>query len=153
MTSTVLVDSSAVISYVLRQPGYATIERFLDAANLRVVIPDPALTEVIYVSRREGNTTSPWDFPTLLAGLGFEQVGLEAADLVVAAELHEMSQAHPLPATRPGAQPSTLSLADALILAVAERLTKAGKVVVVTRDQYWQWLADQQLLSSVVKAF
>ncbi len=149
----VLTDSSAVLTWVLQRDGHASIQRFLDAPGLRVLMPDPALTEVIYVARREGNVTSAHDFPGILAGVGFERVPLEADDLVVAAELHEMSQAHPLAAGRPDQPEATLSIADALILSVAERMSKTYKVVVVTRDQYWQWLAEQGLLDSVVRAF
>jgi predicted nucleic acid-binding protein len=43
----------------------------------------------------------------------------------------------------------TLSLADALILAVTERLQCA----VVTRDRYWAWMAEQGLLAIVVHTF
>lgn len=149
----VVVDSSAVVGFVLQRPGCQAIETFLDATGLRVVLPDPGLTEVIYVSRREGNTTSSWEFPAALAVMGFDREPLLEHDLPVAADLHEMSQANPGSASRTGAQPATLSLGDSLILAVATRLSRDVKTIVVTRDQYWQELSDKGLLSCKVQAY
>lgn len=65
----------------------------------------------------------------------------------------------PTPAANTGAHPgpvhpatgsrSTLSLADSLILAVAERLHSPA----VSRDRYWHWLEDKGLIAVPVRSF
>ena len=42
----------------------------------------------------------------------------------------------------PGDDDATLSLGDALILAIGERLDGT----IITRDTYWTWMGDQGLL-------
>lgn len=104
--------------------------------------------EVISVARRKGNVASGPEIAEALEarGVGFEP--LTTADLVEAADLWEMSRAHPGPKGRNG-QPSLLSTADALILAVAQRMARP----VITRDAYWNDLHEQGLLATKVIIF
>lgn len=60
-------------------------------------------------------------------------------DLVRAAELIEISDDNPGPKSPRSNTESTLSLGDALILAVTERLG----CMVLTRDGYWKWMVDE----------
>jgi PIN domain nuclease of toxin-antitoxin system len=141
--STVVLDASAVLTWVLQERRWKTVDQILDARDVRTVLPAPAVTEVIYKARAKGNATAASDFIPVLTGVGIEIADLTHRDLYRAAELHELSQAHPGP--RPVG--STLSLADSLILAVAERL----RCPAISRDRYWHWLAGNGLVTVPVR--
>ena len=59
--------------------------------------------------------------------------------LVRAAELIEISHNNPGPPPPHSDRDATLSLGDALILAVTERLG----CMVLTRDGYWRWMVNE----------
>lgn len=67
--------------------------------------------------------------------MGLEVVHHQDEDLIRAAELIEVSRDNPW---HLGSTSSTLSLGDALVLAVTERLG----CPVLTRDHYWKWLVE-----------
>ena len=136
--TTFALDSSAVVAWVLQEaPRWRAIDAILTRPDADPVLPGPALSEVITVSRKRGNASSVQLLATaLLARMRVEHCTTE--DLVRAAELYEAAEGdpgslHPITGTR-----ATLSRADSLILAVVERL----EVTVVTRDQYWKDFAD-----------
>lgn len=92
--------------------------------------------------RRKGNSSSPSQTFAALSALGLRVEHPEDEDLLRAAELLEVSDANPgVPDVRTRVV-STLSLGDALILAVTERLG----CPVLTRDGYGRWMVDQGLL-------
>lgn len=147
--NTVVLDASAVLAWVLQEPRWTVVDQILETRDVRPVLPAPAVTEVIYKARARGNTTPAADFISVLTGIGIEIEELTDGDLSRAAELHELSHAHPGPVHSVTGTRSTLSLADSLILAVAERLRSPA----VSRDRYWHWLEDKGLIRVPVRSF
>ena len=144
----VALDSSAVVAWVMREQGWRAIDTIFRRVP-EVVLPGPALTEVIDVSRRRGNRTSPRQLSDAIRAQGVRIEPNDLGDLVRAAELAELSRLHPGPADpRVGAM-ATLSLGDTLILAAVERLGAP----VVSRDGYWLWLRQQGLIQAEVVGF
>lgn len=137
------LDSSAVIKWVLQEQGWKAIDRVIHAPAVEAVLPGPALAEVIFRSRARGNVSSPGQIARALAAQGMRVEAAGETDLVRAAELLELSSGHPGPPKHPQHPGPTLSLGDALILAVSERLSAK----VLTGDRYWGWMVDQGLLS------
>jgi predicted nucleic acid-binding protein len=131
--STFALDSSAVVAWVLQEaPRWRAIDAILSSPDADPILPGPALSEVITVARKRGNASSVQLLATaLLARMRVEHCTTE--DLIRAAELYEASERNPGPPHPRTGVPPTLSRADSLILAVAERL----RVQIVTRDRYW----------------
>lgn len=100
------------------------------------ILPGLVLTESIAVTRRRGNRSTAGQIHEALSALGLRVEHPTDADLVRAAELSEVSTAHPGPASSPGPREAMLSLGDSLILAVTERLG----CLVLTRDAYGKWM-------------
>jgi PIN domain nuclease of toxin-antitoxin system len=140
--TTVSFDSSAVVTFLLQERGWQAIHRFVSRTDVEAVLAGPALTESVRTARRKGNSSSAAQIFAALSALGMRVEHSDTEDLLRAAELMEVSDAHPGdPDGRTGVAP-TLSLGDALILAVTERLG----CPVLTRDGYWKWMVDQGLL-------
>ena len=131
--TTFALDSSALVAWVIREPKWRAIETLLGQSTADPVLPAPALTEVIETARRRGNSSSPEAIAAAVAAKGMRTEPLGEADLVRAAKLLEASKAHPVGPHPKTGKVSTLSLGDALILAVVERLG----IQVVTLDSYW----------------
>lgn len=108
------------------------------APGAEPVLPAPGLTEVIETVRRRGNTSSPQQIASAISVRGVRIELPIDVDLIRAAELIERSKKHLGPSKATNTPPSTLSLADALILAIVERL----QVKVVTYDGYWSIFAE-----------
>jgi PIN domain nuclease of toxin-antitoxin system len=144
----VTLESSAVLTLVLQERGWQAVQAVLSKAE-PAVLPSPGLTEVIYKAREKGNiSTGPQIAQALAAqGLRFEMANEE--DLVDAADLIEMSRTDPGTPPAAGKPPPTLSLGDALILAIAQRLGHRT----VTRDAYWGELAARGLITVDVSTF
>lgn len=140
-------DSSPLITYVVQERRWQAVEELLRRAD-QAVLPTPGLTEVIKKSRDKGNTGTGSEIAAALTGLGVLFEPATTDDLIAAADLLEMSAHHPGRASRTGA-PSTLSIADALILAAATRLGHP----VVTRDRYWADLAQKKLVAVPIHTF
>ncbi|HET7326818.1 MAG TPA: PIN domain-containing protein [Nocardioidaceae bacterium] len=132
-----IFDSSAVVTMLLQERGWQAIHNVLNNPALDAVLAGPALTEVISVARRKGNQSSGEQVWETLSALGLRVEHPNEDDLIRAAALIELSEANP------GPNDATLSLGDALILSIGDRLSCA----VVTRDTYWKWMADQGLIT------
>lgn len=130
------VDSSALVTWILREPRWETVDRLLMNPDADPVLPGPGLAEVTFVARRRGNTSTRQEIFRALTGIGVRVVPSTEDDLLTAAELLELAVGPAMSGT--GSRPSALSLGDALILATAERLA----VPVVTRDRYWRTFVD-----------
>lgn len=144
--TTVVLDSSAVVTWILQERGWHAIDAIL-ARGVDVVLPGPALTEVIDVARRRGNRSTPQQLADAVQAQGVRIEPSTIADLVRAAELAELARGHP--GEYGAGRVMTLSLGDTLILAAAERLGAP----VVTRDRYWTWLRDRGVLDLQVVEF
>lgn len=142
MTKAVFDSSTIVIYLTQERPFWKSIDRTLNHPNIEPVVAGPALTEIITTTRRKGNTSNGSHIWAALSALGVTIEHPIDDDLVRAAELIELSEANPGPANSKGVQ-ATLSLGDALILAIGERLN----VAVITNDTYWEWMVDQGLLA------
>lgn len=137
------LDSSAVIKWVLQEQGWKAVDRVINDGSVEAVLAGPALTEIIFRSRARGNASSPQHIATVLDAQGIRIEPAVESDLVRAAELLETSSENPGIPRNPGDLGPTLSLGDALILAVSERLG----AVVLTGDKYWGRMVDEGLLS------
>jgi len=137
---TVCLDASAMVTWVIQEPGWKTVDRLLTRREIDVVLPGPAITETIHKARGKGNRATPREILEAFQGYGAYVEHPDDDDLVRAAELLEAS------AERPGPRGETLSLGDALILAVTERLG----CPILSRDRYWELLvADDQTTANV----
>jgi len=140
MNPTVCLDASAMVTWVIQEPGWKTVDRLLTDQAIDVVLPGPAITETIHIAREKGNRATPREILEAFQGYGAYVEHPTDDDLVRAAELLEASVEHP------GPRGETLSLGDALILAVTERLG----CPVLSRDRYWELLAvDEQTVANV----
>lgn len=140
------LDTSAAIKWVLQEQGWQAVDRVIHDARTDCVLAGPALTEVIFRARARGNASMSGQIASALRAQGIRIEPAIEADLVRAAELLELSAANPGPPRNPTQPGPTLSLGDASILAVSERL----EATVLTGDGYWEWMLDQGLLALTV---
>ncbi len=133
------LDSSVVCTLLLQERGWQAIMNMLERPDVDGILPGPSLTESIWVTRRRGNQSPPTQISTTLAALGLRVEHPTDGDLVRAAELIEISHDNPGPPAAHPDRDATLSLGDALILAITERLG----CMVLTRDGYWKWMVDE----------
>lgn len=143
------LDSSTVLTWVLQEPRWQSVEKMLHDPGAEPLLPGPVLTEVIKRARAKGNVSSPEQIAATLKGQGMVVVHPQDGDLIRCAELLELSSANPGHLGVGTGPRSTLSLADGLILAIVERLG----VPVVTRDRYWNDFAEQGLTRARVVTF
>ena len=139
---TLALDSSIVVNLLLQKPGWQAVHHVLQRPNVSGILPGPALTESVSVSRRLGNQSSGEQIYKALTALGVRVEHPSDTDLLRAAELLEISRDNPGPPHPITEEEGTLSLGDALILATTERL----ECMILTRDGYWKWMVDQGLL-------
>lgn len=135
----VAFDSSALVTWLLQEQHWQAIDRLLSRPDVDPMLPGPALAEVIHVARRKGNASPPAHIQLTLMAQGVTIAHPHDDDLVRAAELLEASDANPGPKHPATQRHATLSLADAVILAICEHREWA----VVTRDQHWAWFVQQ----------
>lgn len=122
---------------LLQERGWQAIQNVLQNPAVDPILAGPTLTEVITVARRKGNQSSGKQLRGALSALGVRVEHTADGDLIRAAELIELSEANP------GPNSATLSLGDALILSVGERLD----CPVITRDTYWKWMVTNGLIA------
>jgi PIN domain nuclease of toxin-antitoxin system len=135
-----------MVAWILQEAGrWQAVDALLHAPGAQPVLPGPALTECIVVARRAGNISSPEQIATTLSAVGVQVAPAREVDMVRAADLLEVSRTHP-GSHKASGDPLTLSLGDALILAVVERLG----VKVLTADRYWSQVAADGHTSAVV---
>jgi len=136
--TTFALDSSAVLAWILQERGrWKLVDAVLNAADADPVLPGPVLTEVIVTARRRGNTSSAEHIANTLTAMGMRIEPAHDTDLLRAAALIELTQDHSGD-HQLTTQRATLSLGDALILAVTERLG----VQILTKDRYWTQFAS-----------
>lgn len=133
------LDSSVVCTLLLQERGWQAVLRTLERSDVEGILPGPALTEAIWVTRRKKNQSTPTQIAQALTAMGLRVEHPTDDDLVRAAELIEISDGNPGPPPPHSDRDATLSLGDALILAVTERLG----CMVLTRDGYWKWMVDE----------
>ncbi len=136
------LDSSVICTLILQERGWQAIHRTLGHPTVNACLPGPALTESIAVVRRRGNQSSPAQLYDALIALGLRVEHPVDGDLVRAAELIEISERNPGPPPAYSDRETTLSLGDSMILAITERLGYK----VLTRDTYWKWMVDEDLI-------
>ena len=136
--TTVAIDASTVLAWARKESGWQGIEKVFRTPprGARLALPGTALTETITILRsRPNNATkglSHQAIATSVFGQGLDLELMAEADHVRAAELIEVSRANP------GPNGETLSLSDASIIAVAERLGSS----VLTGDEHWADLSE-----------
>jgi PIN domain nuclease of toxin-antitoxin system len=117
-----VLDASAVLAWVLREPGHITVDKLMEVA----VVPASSLTEVLYVAKLRGHRMAIAELEQHLVGYGLRVEAVVQQDCCRAAELVLQGR---------GADGS-ISLGDALCIAVAERLG----LVLTGSDRYWETL-------------
>lgn len=117
----VVLDASAVLAWVLGERGQETVDRLLPVS----VVPASAMVEVLHRARARGYRQEPSGLHADLLALGVRVEPLLDQDTLRAAELIATSRADP--------GPGSLSLADALCIATAERLG----LPLTGGDRYW----------------
>ena len=120
----IVLDASALLAWVLGERGRDTVDRLLPVAAITAA----NLVEVLHRAPARGHRMSPAHIHEAVVGMGLAVEPVTDADTVRAAELLAMS--------RTTATDGTLSLGDALCLAVAERLD----LPVSGGDQLWETL-------------
>lgn len=134
--TTVALDASTVLAWARKERGWQAIDNLLRTppGQARLALPGTALTEIITVlrNRATGGQLPHRVIAANILGQGIELETMTEEDHVRAAELLEISRANP------GADGESLSLSDASILAVSERL----EANVVTGDTYWSKLSE-----------
>lgn len=143
------LDSSTVLTWVLQQPHWKVVDTLIRTQGLDLILPGPALTEIVWIARKKGNVSTGAAIATTLRAHGFRIEHPIESDLLRAAELLEISKNNSGPINPRTNHPATLSLGDASILAVVERLG----CPIVTRDSYWNQLAAEKLINVTVQAF
>lgn len=143
------LDSSAVITWVIQERHWQGVDAAIRRPGADPLLLGPTLTEVVRTCRRKGNASTPADLRNVLLAHGMTVELADEEDLMRAAALLELSDAHPGPPDPRTGQRGTLSLADATILAMAERLD----VPVVTRDQHWGWFMKEGHTSARIATF
>lgn len=139
----VCLDSSVVLVWILQERGWQAVDRLLTRSDVEPVVPGPALTEVVLTARRKGNRSTGEKIRDTLEAFGVRFDAPTTADLLRAAQLLEAS------ASSPGPAGESLSLADGLIISVAERLG----CPLISRDTYWSLLAHEGHTSARVTHF
>lgn len=139
----VAFDTSVILTWLLQEPSWQRAHNLLRNPGVSPVLPGPALTEVVVIARSKGNVSTGAQILLALQGFGARVEHPVDSDLLRAAELLEVSRTHP------GAAGATLSLGDASILAVVERLG----IKVVSKDQYWSELAEKGHTSAAVLGY
>lgn len=143
----IALDSSTVVTWVLQERRWHAVDALLKTPNLEFILPGPALTEIVFVARKKGNVTTGAALAATLRAVGMRVEHPVEGDLLRAAALLEISEQRPGPVNTKTNRPMTLSLGDATILAVTERLN----CPIVTRDTYWTWLKAQGLIGIQVQ--
>lgn len=143
----IALDSSTVLTWLLQERRWQAVDALLKKPDIEFVLPGPALTEIIWIARKKGNVSAGAAIATALRAYGMRVEPANEGDLLRAAEILEISKKNPGPVAPKTNLPATLSLGDAIILAVTDRLG----CQIVTRDSYWNWLITKGLLDIKVQ--
>lgn len=122
--STVILDASAVLALLNREPGHAIVEKYLPDSLISTV----NLSEVLSVIVDTG--VPQYVAETILSGLIKETVAFDEEQALTAASLRKQTKAH------------GLSLGDRACLALA----KIRKLPVLASDKAWQKVSDIDLI-------
>jgi ribonuclease VapC len=122
----VVVDSSAVLAWLLGEPGRETVEKLLPVA----IAPASVIVEVIYRAGERGLKTPPERIYEDLLNMGLVVEPFLASDALRAAELIANSRRQ----AKKSKTDRSLSLGDGLCIAVAERL----ELPVTGGDTHWE---------------
>ncbi|KIQ62773.1 hypothetical protein TR51_27930 [Kitasatospora griseola] len=131
-----ILDAGAVLAWMADETGAEQVEKVLDGS----LLPTVCLTEILRRAQAYGHPSSPRRMAEDLVGTGLALIeDITNADAVRAAELRHFSYTarsrwtdEDLRHTRT-ARPGTLSTADSLCIAVAER----HGLPVLTTDRAW----------------
>ncbi len=120
----VIIDSSALLAWLFKEPGYKTVAQILAHS----IAPVSVITEVLYIAIGQGyRATSEQIFQDIVS-MGVEIEPILVEDSIRAAELIAVSRA-----MKKGKKDPSLSLGDGLCIAVAERL----ELAITGDDVYW----------------
>ena len=140
-----VLDASLMTAWILRQSGrWQRVDRLMQRPPTGLIAPVPAITEVLYVSRRHGNTATYQQMHATITSFGVHVEPSIEADALWAADRIAESEQNPATWTTTKGEhrgPCTLSLGDGLVLAVAHRL----KTIALTFDEAWSRFPTMKL--------
>lgn len=128
MSRIFLLDASALVALILREPGWKTIDTIAES-GLALTTPI-ALVETFEICRRKKTGISQDEIRKLLNLKGIQIVSVEEEDAVEAGYIYKKAVEHN---SRSQVQ-IRVSLADVTLLAVGKRL----EAVVVFSDNAWE---------------
>ena len=123
-----LLDASALLALILREPGWKVIDTIAES-GLALTTPI-ALTETFEICRRKKTGISQDEIRTLLSLKNIQIVSVVEEDAAEAGYIYKKAAEHNLMSKRK----IDVSLADVILLAVGKRL---GTVVVFS-DNEWE---------------
>lgn len=123
-----LLDASALIALILREPGWKVIDEIAESGS--ALTTPIALTETFEICRRKGTGISQDEIGTLLSLKNIQVVSVVEEDAVEAGYIYKKAADHNLKSKKQ----IHVSLADVTLLAVGKRL---GAVVVFS-DNEWE---------------
>jgi PIN domain nuclease of toxin-antitoxin system len=119
----VVVDASAVVAWIFKEPGHEEVDKILPHAVISAV----NLIEVLYITERKGHKITGARLTNSLTEYGLR---VEPVSQTVTERAAELIKEAKLRTGKP------ISLADAVCLALAERL----QLPVTGGDRQWQKL-------------
>ena len=123
-----LLDASALLALILREPGWKVIDAIAES-DLALTTPI-ALTEAFEICRRKKSGISQDEIKTLLSLKNIQIVSVVEEDAIEAGYIYKKAADHNLKSKRQ----IRVSLADVTLLAVGKRL----EAIVVFSDNEWE---------------
>lgn len=123
-----LLDASALVALILREPGWKVVDAITES-SLALSTPI-ALTETFEICRRKKTGISQDEVRTLLSLKNIQIISVVEEDAIEAGYIYKKVKEHNLKSKRQ----IRASLADVMLLAVGKRL---GTVVVFS-DNEWE---------------
>lgn len=128
MPRTSLLDASALVTLILREPGWKTVDLIAES-GLALTTPI-ALTETFEICRRKMTGISQDEIRKLLELKNVQVIPIEEEDAVEAGYIYKKAADHNLK----NKAKVNVSLADVILLAVGKRLN----AIVVFSDNAWE---------------
>lgn len=123
-----LLDASALVALILREPGWKTVDTITES-GLALTTPI-ALTETFEICRQKNTGISQDEIRNLLSLKGLQIVPVVEEDAIEAGYIYRKAAEH----NSKSKKQIRVSLADVILLAVGKRL----EAVVVFSDNEWE---------------
>lgn len=128
MPRTSLLDASALVALILREPGWKTVDTITES-GLALTTPI-ALTETFEICRQKNTGISQDEIRNLLSLKGLQITSVVEEDAIEAGYIYKKAAEH----NSKSKKQIRVSLADVTLLAVGKRL----EAIVVFSDNEWE---------------